>query len=389
MAVFWSLVAIILTIILIWLIFFADDDDVLEAMRLPSKLSRSGQSDGSSASPSTAHAEENRTAHDPVRIEALEAEETAAAARAHAAAAQAEAATAAEHALESGTAEAAAQSRTAQQAAAEAAAQAAADDKQAEWLRQSTRDIADAGSDDTDSRDAVSDAADAAADKVQDASAAVVEGAKEAADAAGDAIKGAAGAVSHAAQDAGHAVQEGVEHLAEKTKEAADHLTGKDAGDATRSGAVVDLGASSLPASDNHPDDLTKVNGIGGVYQGRLYNAGVFTWAQIAALTPAELEKMTDAIEAANVTEWPAEASVLAVENGRVDARYDGPMPDTLTDLPTIGDGARDLLRRHGIVTYRQLIDADADAVDAMLKANSSRADVSQAIAAAKGKLNG
>lgn len=47
-----------------------------------------------------------------------------------------------------------------------------------------------------------------------------------------------------------------------------------------------------------HPDDMTVVKGIGPVYQWKLRDAGVNTYAQLAAADPAQLRRMLD------VKEW-------------------------------------------------------------------------------------
>ena len=47
------------------------------------------------------------------------------------------------------------------------------------------------------------------------------------------------------------------------------------------------------------PDNLTKVKGIGKVYQQRLNEAGIYTFAQIAEADPAKLAEIAKAIDAA------------------------------------------------------------------------------------------
>lgn len=47
-----------------------------------------------------------------------------------------------------------------------------------------------------------------------------------------------------------------------------------------------------------HPDDLTVIKGIGSVYQWKLRDAGVHTYAQLARSDPAQLRRMLD------VEEW-------------------------------------------------------------------------------------
>ena len=337
MTVFWSLVAFILTGLLLWLIFFADDDAVLRTLRIPTDGDVDGDGDVDAADLAAAQAAVQAGAgdslHAPARVAAMNAEDEALAAATHAAAATAEAAAASLEAATAGTEEAV--------AAAEEAVE--------------------------------------AADSAVEAAAEAVEKASGALEATTDQASGAAVDAEESLEAAAAAA---VEQL--RQEEAALEAEARESVTATRSAAVVDLGAAGLTATDNHPDDLTKVYGIGEVYQRRLYEAGVCTWSQIAQMSAADLEKITEAIDAANVEDWASEARKLAEANGRVGAHYDGPLPDRLTFLPGIGEGAQELLRQHGIVTFRQFVDADREALQATLKAGGSRADLGEAIAAAK-----
>lgn len=67
--------------------------------------------------------------------------------------------------------------------------------------------------------------------------------------------------------------------------------------------AVVDV---NIPS-----DDLTKIRGVGKVYQQRLNEAGIFTYAQLAETHPAKLAEIAKAIDAANVEDWPHQAREL------------------------------------------------------------------------------
>lgn len=73
--------------------------------------------------------------------------------------------------------------------------------------------------------------------------------------------------------------------------------------------AVVDLDAS--PA-----DDLTHINGIGATYAKRLREAGIKTFAQLAARDVAELRQIAQIKEwqVADPADWIAEAEALINE---------------------------------------------------------------------------
>jgi predicted flap endonuclease-1-like 5' DNA nuclease len=107
--------------------------------------------------------------------------------------------------------------------------------------------------------------------------------------------------------------------------------------------------------SADHPDDLSKVKGIGEVYKIRLYRAGIFTWHQVATADQETLRSATNAYPSSNVHEWPAQARQLAEKFGRTGAVYSGPQPDDLTKIIGIGPVGAQSLYRAGICTYEQL----------------------------------
>lgn len=107
--------------------------------------------------------------------------------------------------------------------------------------------------------------------------------------------------------------------------------------------------------SKDYPDNLSRVKGIGEVYRQRLYQAGIFTWHQVATTDVARLRQATNAYPSSNVDEWPAQARLLAETQGRVGAVYTGPQPDDLTKIVGIGPVGAQTLYRSGICTYEQL----------------------------------
>jgi predicted flap endonuclease-1-like 5' DNA nuclease len=63
-------------------------------------------------------------------------------------------------------------------------------------------------------------------------------------------------------------------------------------------------------------DDLTKIEGIGPKVKGLLNEAGIMTFAQLAAKTPEELDAILDAAgsiyKAMDETSWPKQAKLAA-----------------------------------------------------------------------------
>ncbi len=107
--------------------------------------------------------------------------------------------------------------------------------------------------------------------------------------------------------------------------------------------------------TQEYPDDLSKIKGIGDVYKQRLYKAGIYTWKQIAEGDIETLRRATSAYPSSNVEEWLVQAQKLMEKYGRTNAVYDGPQPDDMTRILGIGPVGAAVLYRSGICTYEQL----------------------------------
>jgi predicted flap endonuclease-1-like 5' DNA nuclease len=107
--------------------------------------------------------------------------------------------------------------------------------------------------------------------------------------------------------------------------------------------------------SQEYPDDLSKIKGIGDVYKQRLYRAGIYTWKQIAEADIETLRRATSAYPSSNVDEWLVQAEKLMEKHGRKNAVYGGPQPDDMTKILGIGPVGASVLYRAGICTYEQL----------------------------------
>lgn len=116
-------------------------------------------------------------------------------------------------------------------------------------------------------------------------------------------------------------------------------------------------GQSNPPVrkTENYPDDLAKIKGIGEVYKQRLYAAGIYTWHQIAQTDEETLRAATQAYPSSNVDEWAEQARNLAAKHNRTSALYSGPPPQDLTRIYGIGPVGATTLYRVGICTYAQL----------------------------------
>ncbi|MCX6047421.1 MAG: DUF4332 domain-containing protein [Chloroflexi bacterium] len=113
--------------------------------------------------------------------------------------------------------------------------------------------------------------------------------------------------------------------------------------------------APALARSNGYPDDLTKIQGIGDAYKHRLYAATIYTWQQVASSEVETLRSITKAKPNARHDEWKIQAQELATKFNRLEAVYDGPVPDDLSRIDGIGPTYADTLYRAGICTYEQL----------------------------------
>lgn len=130
-----------------------------------------------------------------------------------------------------------------------------------------------------------------------------------------------AAAALHAAVEE---AEDQVEHIADEVPasepEAVEEIVAEEAGEAVDEAVaavedeadVVEVRAAEVvEALDVAPDDLTKIKGIGKVYQERLNEAGIYSFAQLLEVDPAKLAEITKAIDAANVDDWASQAREL------------------------------------------------------------------------------
>jgi large subunit ribosomal protein L21 len=106
------------------------------------------------------------------------------------------------------------------------------------------------------------------------------------------------------------------EKVAEPTKKAkAGNAGGKVETKKTETPAAEDKPAKAKKAAKSDGDDLSKINGVGPVIVGKLHDAGITTFAQIAAWTDADVEEIEEKLSfkgRVGREDWIAQAKDLA-----------------------------------------------------------------------------
>ncbi|MEL6752221.1 MAG: 30S ribosomal protein S2, partial [Pseudomonadota bacterium] len=146
--------------------------------------------------------------------------------------------------------------------------------------------------------DDVSAAASSAADTATEAASGAASSIMDAVSAAAERITDAASTTAAAASDAASSAAETVA------------ATAADLGNGTEKTQEGPLFAA--PAGE--ADDLKKINGIGPVAEKQLNEQGLTTYAQIAALTAEEVQKVDDYMpfSSAQIEDWKAQAAEMA-----------------------------------------------------------------------------
>jgi predicted flap endonuclease-1-like 5' DNA nuclease len=139
---------------------------------------------------------------------------------------------------------------------------------------------------------------------------------------------------------------------------------------------VVAVVAEEAPVAEEtakapaKPDDLKVIEGIGPKTAQALIESGITTFAQIANMTPAELERVVKEEKGVRIVgstqAWPVQASVAAT--GDMSALFDlqarvkgGYLYDNLTKIEGIGEKVEEALNNAGIRTFKDLIEADPE----------------------------
>ncbi len=136
------------------------------------------------------------------------------------------------------------------------------------------------------------------------------------------------------------------------------------------------------------PQDLESVEGIGIVYERRLYEASVGSYWEVAQLSDEELSDILEIMpfQDVNLAEIRASAMSLAVETGTVNRVWDGTQPDDFEPLEGIGVIYERRLYNAGYCTYEALASATAEELEAVCQPPAfQKPDFANWIATAQG----
>ena len=109
---------------------------------------------------------------------------------------------------------------------------------------------------------------------------------------------------------------------------------------------------TSIPAQN-----LSAIRGIGPVFQQRFYETGIGTYAELAALSDAQVEIIIQPKpwQEFNYESWNEQARRLAEETDTVGAVWNGIVPDDLSEIRGIGQVFKQKLYDAGIMTFADL----------------------------------
>ena len=139
---------------------------------------------------------------------------------------------------------------------------------------------------------------------------------------------------------------------------------------------------------------MESIEGIGVVYERRLYEAGVGSYWEVAQLSDALLTDILEVMpfQDVDLAAIRASAMALAVESGTVNRVWDGTDPDDFEPLVGIGVIYERRLYNAGLCTYEALAAATAEQLEEICKPPSfSKPDfqdwieTARILAAAKG----
>lgn len=152
------------------------------------------------------------------------------------------------------------------------------------------------------------------------------------------------------------------------------------------------IATTRFPAVSADCQKLAIINGIGEIYEQRLYTAGVGSYWEVAHLSAEEFQRMlrlTDwQLTAVDLDSIRAQARQLAQETDTVGQLWEGETPDDFDRIVGIGKAIKKRLHMAGIRTYAALAGSTPEELNHILGPMVVKPDVQQWILEA-GRLSG
>ena len=119
------------------------------------------------------------------------------------------------------------------------------------------------------------------------------------------------------------------------------------------------------------PQDLSRISGIGAVYETKLYAAGIGTYWELSEIADQDLVRVLEVqdFQAVDIVAVKADALKLAEETDTVGRYWDGTPPDDFEKLEGIGEVYERRLYDAGICTFRALAGVSAERLQEICQA--------------------
>jgi predicted flap endonuclease-1-like 5' DNA nuclease len=114
---------------------------------------------------------------------------------------------------------------------------------------------------------------------------------------------------------------------------------------------------AAIGAKVSCPQDLSRIHGVGAVYETKLYAAGIGTYWELSEIADQDLVRVLDVqdFQAVDIVAVKADALKLAEETDTVGRYWDGTPPDDFEKLEGIGEVYERRLYDAGVCTFRAL----------------------------------
>ena len=144
-------------------------------------------------------------------------------------------------------------------------------------------------------------------------------------------------------------------------------------------GAVTGAAVKGLGATPGRekkircPQDLSRIDGIGTVYEQRLYKVGIGSFWDVARAGDDFLKDVLGTLVDVDLATIKAHALRLAETTGTMYYSWDGTDPDDFESFPGIGEVYESRLYQAGICTYEALAGCTVEQLQAICKAPEMR----------------